>query len=396
MRMTRFAAAMVALCALLWLGSAAAPGAGTGTSSASGAPAGTTSGWWQNRSADKWWALPLGLVLAAAMGGILGTSVRMVGTRRQKPPAREVQPSAPDTWPNVPPPKPDEQPPGPGMRSPAPRGPGSASSSPEVPFVEYPPDVPGNSLPAETTSNRAIWTPPPDRVTPGVPEPLPAVSMPAVSESEWGARTGPRLLHGGERDDGPRLDAAMRRIGGADAMSITYAEAMQQTGPTSGLRLLLDTTMDSALVGVLRSQGIDAVHLLDIDATPGAFAAASNDDRVLLTSDVGYIDDLIIGGETRPSVLLAGDAEATIDEYATAIEAAAPTATRALENGALVVLGDDRIRVRDLPLRWCRPASPRAWSGDDATRPDTAGPGETMPTQSPLSENAYGRDPGRS
>ncbi len=412
MRMTRFAVAMAALCALLWFGAAAAPGveagAGAGTSSASGAPTvaagaetATTAGWWQNRSAGKWWALPLGLALAAAMGGILGTSVRMVSTRMRKPPAQDVRSSAPDTWPRAS----NMRRPPQDMRLPGPRTPGAsaASSLPEaqVPFGEHPPDVPESSQPVSgektpgervpSSGERALRPPLWDAE---LPASLPTVSMPPVTRSEWAARAigaAPRLLHGAERDDASRLDAAIRRIGGADAMSITYQEAAQRGGPTTGLRLLLDTSMDFALVGALRSQGIDAVHLLDIDATPGAFAAASNDGRVLLTSDVGYIDDLIIGGETHPSVMLAGDPEATVDEYASAITAGAPAVTQDLENGALVVLGDDRIRVRDLPLRWCRPATPRARSGDAAARPDAAGPGETV---EPLPESAYGRDPG--
>lgn len=78
---------------------------------------------------------------------------------------------------------------------------------------------------------------------------------------------------------------------------------------------------------------------------------AQNDDRVLLTADTDFGAILAERGTARPSVVLVRRrTDRRAERLAILLLANLPALTNDLEAGAIVVLHDNRIRARRLPL----------------------------------------------
>ena len=122
------------------------------------------------------------------------------------------------------------------------------------------------------------------------------------------------------------------------------------------MRLLLDQNLSPLLVEVLAGLGHDAIHVRSLGMSTSSdvaiLEAASRDARVLVSADTDFGDLLARTNAGAPSVLLLRrQGLRRAEQVAQLITLNLPVIAEDLQGGAIVVLADERIRVRRLPLR---------------------------------------------
>ncbi len=122
------------------------------------------------------------------------------------------------------------------------------------------------------------------------------------------------------------------------------------------MRLLVDENLSIRVARRLGDAQHDAVHVTEVGLgntdDPVIFDWAVADDRVVVTSDADFGGLLALGGATCPSVvLLRSPDHLTPDEQADLLLTALPLVAQDLDEGAVVSLSRERIRVRSLPIR---------------------------------------------
>ena len=122
------------------------------------------------------------------------------------------------------------------------------------------------------------------------------------------------------------------------------------------MRFLLDQNLPPMLVDLLTDAGHDVVHVQCLGmhaASDGEIVQVAVDtDRVIVSADTDFGDLLASSNEARPSILLLRrqDRRRAV-ELAALILANFDEVSEDLAIGAIVVLGQRRIRVRRLPIR---------------------------------------------
>src|SRR5437764_7788820 len=121
------------------------------------------------------------------------------------------------------------------------------------------------------------------------------------------------------------------------------------------MRFLIDNNLSPLLAERLKAAGHDAVHVRDIGLQSSADSVvlehARAENRVLVSADTDFGALLARSQAASPSVLLIRRlvGRRAADQFAI-IEANFPTVADDLAAGAVVVLGDHRVRIRRLPL----------------------------------------------
>lgn len=121
------------------------------------------------------------------------------------------------------------------------------------------------------------------------------------------------------------------------------------------MKFLIDNNLSPQVAGRLEAAGHDAIHLRDLGLQAAThhdvMARAAADGRVLVSADTDFGTLLARSGAKTPSVLLirrlAGRSAA---DQAAIILANLPAVTEDLDAGAVVVLTDESIRIRRLPV----------------------------------------------
>jgi predicted nuclease of predicted toxin-antitoxin system len=121
------------------------------------------------------------------------------------------------------------------------------------------------------------------------------------------------------------------------------------------VKFLVDNNLSPVLAEILRAAGHDVSHVREIGLQAAAdelvLARAQAEERVVLSADTDFGALLARSAATFPSVLLirrlVGRRAA---EQAATILANLPAAMKDLEAGAIVVLTDDWVRIRRLPM----------------------------------------------
>lgn len=121
------------------------------------------------------------------------------------------------------------------------------------------------------------------------------------------------------------------------------------------MKFLLDQNRSPRLAELLRNAGHDAVHTLDLGLERAedddVLDAARKQGRVVVSGDTDFGALLALSGETSPSVILfrARNRPSAEDQGAVILDYLEDLADD-LVAGAVVVVTDDRMRVRRLPL----------------------------------------------
>jgi predicted nuclease of predicted toxin-antitoxin system len=121
------------------------------------------------------------------------------------------------------------------------------------------------------------------------------------------------------------------------------------------LKFLLDEGLSPRVGGLLADAGHDAVHARDLGlrsaADPVILQAAVDSHRVLLTLDTDFGTLLAHSGDSIPSVVLfRGNVTRRPERQAALLLANLDQLETTLTEGALVVIGGNRLRIRSLPI----------------------------------------------
>ena len=121
------------------------------------------------------------------------------------------------------------------------------------------------------------------------------------------------------------------------------------------MRLLIDNALSPEVALELGRVGHDAVHVRELGMQTASdeeiFDRAPTEERVVVSADTDFGTLLAARKETSPSVILFrhGSQHRPADQAAL-LKNNLPQLTQALEDGSIVVIEPDRIRIRALPL----------------------------------------------
>ncbi len=121
------------------------------------------------------------------------------------------------------------------------------------------------------------------------------------------------------------------------------------------MRFLLDESVSPLVRDALAAGGTDVVHVHEIGLTsasdPAVLDAAVREGRVLITLDTDF-GALVAHSRSQPSsvILIRGHVTRRPLAQASLLLANLEQLVEDLDAGAIVVIGDDRIRVRRLPI----------------------------------------------
>ena len=120
------------------------------------------------------------------------------------------------------------------------------------------------------------------------------------------------------------------------------------------MRFLSDVGVSVSTAQILRERGHDVLHLSEqsLHCLPDdeILALARRDGRVILTFDLDFGDLLAAGSHPLPSVILFRLRDQTPSSVAPRLLALISERTEDLEAGALVIVEDNRYRLRRLPI----------------------------------------------
>jgi predicted nuclease of predicted toxin-antitoxin system len=120
------------------------------------------------------------------------------------------------------------------------------------------------------------------------------------------------------------------------------------------LKIVVDMNLSRKLVKLLRDAGYDCLHWQDI-GLPGAldpeiFQWAKDNHRVIITRDYDFAWLLAANKESEPSVIHHRCKDASADAVFPVLNVVLQEYKQLLKQGALVIIEDDRLRVRELPF----------------------------------------------
>ena len=120
------------------------------------------------------------------------------------------------------------------------------------------------------------------------------------------------------------------------------------------MRFLVDECLSIRLAPLLAEAGHDAVHVTDRGleghADHEVLATAAAEGRVLLSADTDFGEILARSNDATPSVILFRRADQTAAALAELLSANLEAIADDLMHGAFVVITEDRIRIRRLPM----------------------------------------------
>ena len=121
------------------------------------------------------------------------------------------------------------------------------------------------------------------------------------------------------------------------------------------MRFLVDNALSQVLAKRLCDAGHDAVHVreygLEAAEDSEVFARAEQENRVLVSADTDFGGLLALANRSSPSFILFRFASPRRPDLQAAwLLANLPGVAEHLGSGAIVVLEDERVRVRRLPL----------------------------------------------
>jgi predicted nuclease of predicted toxin-antitoxin system len=120
------------------------------------------------------------------------------------------------------------------------------------------------------------------------------------------------------------------------------------------VRFLVDECLSSRMAEILTAAGHDAVHAIERNLAgqpdEAVLAVAVAESRVLVSADTDFGEILARSQGTTPSVILFRRADRRAESLTAVLLANLELVAAELDKGAFVVITQDRLRIRDLPL----------------------------------------------
>lgn len=121
------------------------------------------------------------------------------------------------------------------------------------------------------------------------------------------------------------------------------------------MRFLIDQNLSPLVAEGLVAKGHDAVHTAELGlatADDGVILQrAATDNRVIVSADTDFGDLLVLHGTRKPSiVLIRRSANRRADQVLALLLVNLSAVETDLNEGAIVVLDSDRVRIRRLPI----------------------------------------------
>ena len=121
------------------------------------------------------------------------------------------------------------------------------------------------------------------------------------------------------------------------------------------MRFLLDNNLSVRLTPLLQNAGHDAVHVRELGlasaSDPEVLNEARDSQRILVSADTDFSTILSLEHASSPSLILwRSQVHRRAEQMAALLAANLQAIAEELDAGAVVVITDDAIRVRRLPI----------------------------------------------